>query len=520
MFSNYYEVRDWLEGFIPLVYRKENLGLAKIEYLLKILGRPQDKFKSIHVAGTSGKGSTAFYTAKLLGRGLAVKGDEARIVRGKAVEIKDARRSTLNETSIATDKRYPKIGLHVSPHLVDIRERMQIFKHSVIPATACRIKLQRWRKAGIQKSANDWILDQVENDNTIMPMGRFLRLMSEIRLVVEKIQKTKSELAPSYFEILVAASFKYFAEEKVDWAVVEVGLGGRLDATNVLQPKISVITNIGLDHTEILGKTVEKIAEEKAGIIRGTKGQRDKVEEDIEKGVPVVTAATGKALKVIEKVAKNKGSKVIKVNTQKLAKELSMKHFSDGPFLAYEVLRQLKIPIKKELAKTFFLEKFPGRFEEIDQNIIIDGAHNSDKIRALISWIQDRSTVYRLQTTAVDSRQWTVVLVIAFKKGKNWKKMIDLLIKNLPIKKVIATKFWASTDMGKYQAVEPREIAKYVSSIKYPVLSIKVVHNSQEGVFEAIQNTKYEIPNTSLVLVTGSLYLVGEVRTMWKLPQF
>lgn len=66
MFSNYYEVRDWLEGFIPLVYGKEELGLSRIENLLEILGRPQDKFKSIHVAGTSGKGSTAFYTARLL----------------------------------------------------------------------------------------------------------------------------------------------------------------------------------------------------------------------------------------------------------------------------------------------------------------------------------------------------------------------------------------------------------------------------------------------------------------------
>ncbi|MBI2327616.1 hypothetical protein HYU92_04850 [Candidatus Curtissbacteria bacterium] len=137
----------------------------------------------------------------------------------------------------------------------------------------------------------------------------------------EKIQRTKPELTPSYFEILVAASFKYFAEEKVDWAVVEVGLGGRLDATNVLQPELTVITNVGLDHTEILGKTVEKIAWEKAGIIKSKvskvpKGDKPGLNElqtgfGVKMGIPVITAARGKALKVIEKVAKEKGAEVI-----------------------------------------------------------------------------------------------------------------------------------------------------------------------------------------------------------------
>ena len=93
MFGSYYEVRDWLEGFIPFTYSKKNLGLARINYLLKLLGNPQEKFKSIHIAGTSGKGSTAFYIGRLL------------------QELKSQR---------------VKVGLHTSPHLVDLRERMQI----------------------------------------------------------------------------------------------------------------------------------------------------------------------------------------------------------------------------------------------------------------------------------------------------------------------------------------------------------------------------------------------------------
>ena len=170
-FGDYYQVRDWLEGFIPLVYGKEELGLARIEYLLKLLGNPERKFKSIHIAGTSGKGSTAFYTAQLL-----------------------------QESGL-------KVGLHVSPHLVDIRERMQI-------------------------------------NGELVSVEKFLKLFDEIVPVVESMKDSKVGL-PSYFEILVAASFLYFAQEKVDLAVVEAGLGGRLDATNVLTPQVSIITNIG-----------------------------------------------------------------------------------------------------------------------------------------------------------------------------------------------------------------------------------------------------------------------------------
>src|SRR3990167_8801938 len=104
MLKSYVTVRDWLEQFIPLVYSKEELGLARIEYLLKLFGNPQNKFKSIHVAGTSGKGSTAYYIAKLL-------------------QSQNFLRKHLSRTQGSTLKNF-KIGLHISPHLVDIRERM------------------------------------------------------------------------------------------------------------------------------------------------------------------------------------------------------------------------------------------------------------------------------------------------------------------------------------------------------------------------------------------------------------
>ncbi|MBI2327617.1 hypothetical protein HYU92_04855 [Candidatus Curtissbacteria bacterium] len=180
-----------------------------------------------------------------------------------------------------------------------------------------------------------------------------------------------------------------------------------------------------------------------------------------------------------------------------------------------------------------FSETFPGRFEEIDRGVILDGAHNPDKIRFLIRLIKKTFDIKHLtfdkeKKKSMVNGQWSIVLILAFKKGKNWKEIIDILMKNLPVKKVIATKFWASTDMGKFQAVEPEEIAEYIRIKNYEI-RIKDKENSQEAVFEAVSLA----PSTpgvkgaytpgvslSLILVTGSLYLVGEVRTMWELPSF
>lgn len=506
-FADYYQVREWLESFIPQVWGRQELGLERIRYLLALLGNPERKFKSIHIAGTSGKGSTAFYVARLS-------------------ESLNFSRNHLSKTQGSTSKNL-KIGLHVSPHLVDIRERMQILQNQ-----KSKSKYQKFHEG-------------------LMPVKKFLRLFNEIKPIVEKIQIEKPDLTPSYFEILVAATFLYFAKVQVDWAVIEVGLGGRLDATNVLAPEVSVITNIGLDHTEILGKTIEKIAYEKAGIIK--------------RGVPVVTGAlrlrsgstishksskssSGKALEVIEKVAREKKAPLIKVDTQLRIR--SPKSDTKGNFfnyydilrhtpgnfvfsnalLAIEVVRQLGFQPSKEVITKAISSSLPGRLEEIDDptsplrlrsglrgasGVILDGAHNPQKIKFLINF---------LRKLTVDSSQFTVILVLAFKKGKDWKRMVDLLIKNLLVKRVIATKFYAVTDTGptpsrlrgvnKFATVEPKEIAQYVRSVYG--LPTTVYSNSQEAVFEAMQSTVNSQQST--VLVTGSLYLVGEVRTMWHLP--
>jgi dihydrofolate synthase/folylpolyglutamate synthase len=189
---NYAQTLEYLFTQLPMFSRVGAAAykpdLTNTIRLCEALGNPQHQFKSIHIAGTNGKGSTSHMLA-----------------------------------SILQTAGY-KTGLYTSPHLVDFRERIKI----------------------------DGVYCSKE-------------------FVVEFTQKIKPLIAsiqPSFFEITVAMAFSYFAEQKVDIAVIEVGLGGRLDSTNIITPEVSIITNIGLDHTQFLGDTIPQIASEKAGIIK------------------------------------------------------------------------------------------------------------------------------------------------------------------------------------------------------------------------------------------------------------
>jgi dihydrofolate synthase/folylpolyglutamate synthase len=185
-------------------------GLERMEALMDAMDRPHEAFPSVHVAGTNGKGSTASMIA--------------------AIATADGQRT----------------GLHTSPHLLHVTERMRV---DGVPAPA------------------EWLAEAV----------------ARYRSAFERI-------APSFFEATVALSFRYFAEQRVDRAIAEVGLGGRLDATNVLDPVLAIITNVDRDHTNILGDTLAAIAREKAGIIK--------------RRVPVLTGGTHpEALAVIREVA-------------------------------------------------------------------------------------------------------------------------------------------------------------------------------------------------------------------------
>jgi len=188
----YRETLDYLNAQLPMYHR---IGVAAYRKdldntwaICKLLGDPQNTFRSIHIGGTNGKESTTH----MLG-------------------------------SILQEKKL-KTGLYTSPHLTDFRERIRI--------------------NGIK-----------------IPEENVIRFVGKYKSEFEKIQ-------PSFFEMTVGLAFDYFREEKVDIAIIEVGLGGRLDSTNVITPLLSVITNISFDHKQLLGDTLEKIAIEKAGIIK------------------------------------------------------------------------------------------------------------------------------------------------------------------------------------------------------------------------------------------------------------
>ncbi len=189
---NYEETLEYIYKLLPIFQRVGKAAykadLDNIVLLCDLLGNPQNNFKSIHIAGTNGKGSTSHITA-----------------------------SVLQEAGY-------KVGLYTSPHLLDFRERIKINGQDV---------------------SKEFVIDFVE------------RIKDEI-----------PRIKPSFFEITVAMAFDYFSLQKVDVAVVETGLGGRLDSTNIITPVASCITNIGIDHTNLLGNTIEKIAWEKAGIIK------------------------------------------------------------------------------------------------------------------------------------------------------------------------------------------------------------------------------------------------------------
>ncbi len=189
---NYSETLDYLYEKLPMFTR---IGSAAIKKdltntiaICKELGNPHQNFKSIHIAGTNGKGSVSHMLAAIL------------------------------------QTAGYKTGLYTSPHLYDFRERIKI-NGVMVP--------------------EEWVIQFVE----------------KVKPLIETIE-------PSFFEITVAMAFSFFADEKIDVAIVETGLGGRLDSTNIILPELSIITNIGYDHMNILGNSLQEIASEKAGIIK------------------------------------------------------------------------------------------------------------------------------------------------------------------------------------------------------------------------------------------------------------
>ena len=370
------------------------LGLERISTLLSQLGDPQNDFRSIHIAGTNGKGSVAAMLS-----------------------------------SILKQAGY-KVGLYTSPHLVDYTERVRI------------------NEKDISKE-------------------KFAGAVEKVKKVIDKLP----ELDLTEFEVLTAASFLLLSREKVDIAVIEVGLGGRLDATNVITPVLSIITNVDLDHTDVLGDSLSMIAREKGGIIK-----------------PGITLVTGeiKVWRLLRDICKRTGSKFIRSNHEKIEYVPFLgEHQVENAKVAVASIKNLRssgisvsnAQINRGLRRAYW----PGRLQVVNKKplMILDGAHNPAGARALFKYLSKLNK--------------KIVIIIGMQANKDADDFIRTIMP-------IADRFIVA------KSSHPNALPK-------EVLARKIENAGGKAVLEKDLKTAVLMAKKSgrSVCLTGSLYLVGDM---------
>lgn len=400
----YQETLDWLFQQLASFQRvgqsayKEDLG--NISALCTLLNHPQNNFKSIHIAGTNGKGSTCHLLA-----------------------------------SVLQEQGY-KVGLYTSPHLKDFRERVKV------------------------------------NGNMISE--------KEVVNFVEKNKDKFIHIGVSFFEMTTALAFNYFSKEKVDIAIIETGLGGRLDATNIVIPELSVITNVAMDHQNLLGDTIEQIALEKAGIIK--------------EGVPIVLGQTIKEVEfVVEKVAQKRNSKLIKSIASYLYKSgLKGDCQSENMATVCAAVNQLRnlgweisetsleAGLKNVLSNTFLR----GRWDCIASSpkVVCDTGHNIHAVKSI---------VHQLSNEVYDNL-WIVLGLVGDKD-------VDGILALLPKD---ANYIFCEPSIPR--ALNTDDLAKKAKLYSLDGVQIK----SPKLALEKAQELAYE---TDLIFVGGSTFVVADV---------
>ncbi|MDB0440023.1 bifunctional folylpolyglutamate synthase/dihydrofolate synthase [Clostridioides difficile] len=332
-----------------------------------------------------------------------------------------------------------------------------------------------------------------------------------ITLIKEKIEVMVSQgyAYPTEFEVVTAMAFYYYSEQKVDFVALEVGLGGRYDATNIITKSlVSVITSISLDHTGILGDTIEKIAYEKAGIIR-------------ENGVVLVYDQTDEAKDVIKSVCKEKKAKYIEVNFDNINIKKSDinsqvydcnvmgevynnleimligEHQINNSILAMSVLKYIKDTKKLDnvseeyIRKGLITTKWPGRIEKIKESpiFIIDGAHNEDGAKSLAKALDKHFNGKKL------------TLLIGMLEDKDIDGVLDILMPKFS--KVVTTT--PNNPRAINSDILKEKILKYVSDV-----------TSKHEIEEAVNYTLETSNKDDIIISAGSLYMIGTVRTLVK----
>lgn len=403
----YHETLSYLLEQLPMFQRvgaaAYRSDLTNIIQLCDLLGNPERDLKCIHVAGTNGKGSVTHIIA-----------------------------------SIFQEQGY-KVGVFVSPHYKDYRERIKI-------------------------------------------NGKFVS-KKFVTAFVEQHQKQFKKIDASFFEITTAMAFEYFKEKKVDFAVIETGMGGRLDSTNIITPLLSVITNISYDHLQFLGNTLEKIAGEKAGIIK--------------KNIPVVIGETQKETKPVFVVkAKEMKSEIFfadkKITSRKFKTDLKgIYQHKNIPtaLMAIDALKKSGVKVSdsaitkglKHVAKN---TSFIGRWMVVGEKplIVFDSAHNEGGIREL---------KYEIENTKYE----TLHFVFGTVADKDISKVLSLLPKQ-------AKYYFCKADI-------PRGLNAH--ELKQQANNFKLKGDVYSSVKQAFKTAKRNASKKDLVLVAGSVFVVAEV---------
>ena len=427
---NYQESLAYLESLNIFGIK---LGLERIQKLLARLELPQERYRTIHVTGTNGKGSVSAMLAGIL-----------------------------RHSGIHT-------GFYSSPHLVSYTERIRV-------------------------------------DGQAISEQEFADCLSSIKVYIDQMVADGEE-CPTQFEVLTALAFFYFAIKHVEYAVIEVGLGGLLDSTNVIVPEVSIITNVTLEHADRCGGTLEGVAHHKAGIIKDD--------------VPVVTAAQGVALDIIRQQAEEKNADIFVAGEDFSAEFISCEsnfqrlEFSSGllgavkePYtlhllgkhqienaavavMAAKLIHNLDDRItNKTIDDALSLVSWPARFERVEmgrQKIIIDGAHNPAGMVAL----RESLDLYY----PAEER----VLLLGILKDKDIDTMLDILLR--PNDTVVVTVPHSD------RASDPQLLAGKVAA---HVQHVEAVADNDEAMNRALELANGE----KLLVMAGSLYLVGELRKM------
>lgn len=420
---NYEETIEYLFNQLPVYQNvggsayKEGLGNSLL--LDEYLDYPHKKFRTIHVGGTNGKGSTSHTIAAIL-----------------------------------SEAGY-KVGLYTSPHLVDFRERIRV---------------------NGEKISEEYII----------------KFVADHRRFFEPIH-------PSFFELTMALAFKYFADQKVDVAVVEVGLGGRLDSTNIISPDLSIITNISLDHVQFLGNTVEKIAVEKAGIIKPNT-------------TVVIGEAEGEIRKVFEEKAKEQNAPIIFADEQNIISSFEKNetgfiiNTAKYPELSFELggLAQLKnaatilvalgellklgykIPdaaVYSGFAEVCELTGLMGRWQVIQESprVICDTGHNVGGISYIVEQLKNE-------------KYDTLHFVIGMVNDKDISSVLDMLPKD-------ATYYFTRASIAR--ALDEEQLKSLAEQYE---LKGEVYDSVRKAVPSALERAK----ENDLVFIGGSNFIVGE----------